>query len=398
MKNTPWIQQCRYCTGCGLCSNEGVEGGFNEKGFYRPFDEYDFNNKFDKEICPYTSPDNNVLSYTKPLDIWGSLKECYLGWSNDEYIRHNASSGGILTSLSIYLIENKIVDGIIHIGISTKSQFKTEVTCSTTKADVLSKMGSRYTQSAPLLGIKKYLDNGGTYAFIGKPCDVIALRNYISKNGKYKNSIKYMFSFFCAGTPSIQANERLIKSLGTKEENVVSFTYRGNGWPGLTCAIDNKGNDHTMLYKEAWGGILGRDLQEVCRFCWDGTGESADISCGDAWYLTPDKKPDFTEGKGRNVIMVRNEKGSELLSNVMKAGIISAEDFMDNIEDLKYMQYSQHTRKATMLAKIIALKLCGKIPPAYSLSKVYPYSKLVPLKRNVRIFWGTLKRALKGTL
>lgn len=382
-----------YCTGCGLCKSEGIRGEFNEKGFYRPADEEIFNGNLDSRICPYTNPNKMIDKYDSPTDIWGDFKSVYLGHSTDEQIRHDASSGGVITTIAIYLLDTNRVDGVLHIGTDSKDQIKTKLYCSTTPQQVKSHVGSRYTSSAPLLNIKDYLNDDKKYAFIGKPCDVVALKNFMEIYPKYNTTIPYMISFFCAGTPSVQANEMLLSKMRIERNKLEYLSYRGNGWPGYATAKDNEGHYESMEYEKSWGGILGRDLQKICRFCWDGTGEVADISCGDAWYLVGNK-PDFSEHSGRNVIFSRSDIGEKLLNEIIKTDRLEVENFNNNLEDLKYMQYYQHTRKATMFSKVLAMKIMGKSVPKYSLRKLLKYSTYVPFKRNARMFYGTIKRII----
>jgi len=37
----------------------------------------------------------------------GKYLNCYIGWANNELIRYNASSGGVLTSLLAFALEKK---------------------------------------------------------------------------------------------------------------------------------------------------------------------------------------------------------------------------------------------------------------------------------------------------
>ena len=90
---------------------------------------------------------------------------------------------------------------------------------------------------------------------------------------------------------------------------IKSLRYRGDGWPGYATATQYDGKVFKMDYNTSWGQILGRDIMKMCRFCLDGIGEMADISCCDAWYLTNDNKPDFSEADGRNAVFCRSKLG-----------------------------------------------------------------------------------------
>lgn len=386
-----------YCTGCGLCKSvRGTTFNENEKGYIEPI-LYEKDELFCSKVCPASG---YALKNYQNGTIWGVYKSCALGWSTDEKVRKGASSGGVLTSICCYLLEHGIVDGIIQTRRSSNDIRKTETVISYTKEDVLSCMGSRYTVSSPLMNLSELLSEREKYAFVGKPCDVSALRIYINEeNPKMKEQIKYLLSFFCAGMPSLDANNRLVKELGgVNLSDCVNLQYRGNGWPGLATLTMKNGSKQQMDYETSWMKILGRDVRKICRFCADGTGELADIACGDAWYLGDNGKPDFAERPGRNVIFARTEKGDSLLKEVALSGNLMLEVFDPDLERLRNMQPLHYSRKASLLAYKMALRLCGREYPNYRNNILNRFSKGFTLKQKVLRFCGTVKRVMKGKI
>ena len=382
------------CVGCGLCEavfKNNAEIRINNEGFYRPYfkDKYDI--RLLDNICPLNSKGENYSHH-----IWGKYEGVFLGNSNDVLIRTLGSSGGIITQSLVYLLDNKIVDAVIHIGASKDNPLENVTYVNNSTKQVIENAGSRYSPSSPLTQIDKYLKLDMKYAFVGKPCDVRALRNYAKISKLVNEKILFVFSFFCMGTPSYLGTHRLVNELGCSKENVADLRYRGNGWPGSATVVDNKGNSSSMSYSKSWGIVTGGFLQPYCRWCADGVGEFADIACGDAWYLDVNMKPTFDEADGRNVIFARNLKGQELLNNMNAAGVIEIKDFSSDIKLLKYMNYSQHHRKSTMLGKIIGLKLLGKEAPSYKLSDLRAWSKETKKYKNIRSLIGTVMRGLKG--
>ena len=386
-----------YCTGCGLCKTTlGIAFSEDEKGYLIPVIEQDKKTFFSK-VCPSSG---NALNKYQDGSIWGRYRRSVLGWSADQTIRNSSSSGGVLTTLCVYLLEHSLVDGIIQTRKSSLDIRKTETIVSRTKDDVLSCLGSRYTTSCPLMNLNDLLRNGEKYAFVGKPCDVSALRLYLEEiNPKQKSQIKYFFSFFCAGQPSIQANNKLVKTLGgEKLEDCHDLQYRGNGWPGFATLTKKDGSKQQMDYETSWMKILGRDVRRICRFCADGTGELADISCGDAWYLGENNRPDFTERPGRNVILARTEKGTTLLKDVEDSGMIVTEPFDPEKDRLSKMQPYHYTRKASLQVYKWALRMCGRSFPLYDNRKLSQFAKGFPIKQKILRFGGTVQRVLKGTI
>ena len=386
-----------YCTGCGLCHTLlGLSFAEDNKGYMYP-NLQGADESLLRKVCPASG---NALKNYQDGTTWGIYKKSFLGWSANEYVRKESSSGGVLTSLCCYLIEKKIVDGIIQTRKDSKDIRKTETIVCRSKEDVLSCMGSRYTASSPLMNLRDLMKDSEVYAFVGKPCDVSALRLYMEEaRPQLKQQIKYLFSFFCAGQPSLEANNRLIMSLGGENlKNCKDLQYRGHGWPGYATLIKKDGTCHQMDYETSWMKILGRDVRKICRFCADGTGELADISCGDAWFLNSLGKPDFSERPGRNVIFARTEVGLELLKEVSVKGIINTKDFDVEKGCLQKMQPYHYTRKASLLTYKWALTLCGRAFPIYDNKKLSSFAKGFPIKQKILRFGGTIQRVIKGMI
>lgn len=375
-----------YCVGCGLCTAAKKAHVTEDKnGFYHP--EHG-DEKWLAKICPAGGKQQEMMDFK---NIWGRSQLVCYGWSSDADVRKVASSGGVLTEIASWLLENGKVDGIVHTCADPSDSTKTVSCISITRKQLISRSGSRYAISHPL-EVLDSLDKMKRYAFVGKPCDVVALQNFMAIQPEWKDIIIYTLSFFCAGLPSKAAQEKLLTHLGCTKSELQSLRYRGEGWPGYTVAVESSGKDHRTDYATAWGQILGREIMKMCRFCLDGIGESADIACGDAWYLTPDKKPDFTEAEGRNVIFARSEKGKELLENVVTNGKICVESA--NVDELKYIQAYQYERRAGMLDKLGAMRLFFKTIPKYSNHKISQYFRKISFKRHWALFKGTVKRIL----
>ena len=398
MKNPDVIKVCQeFCTGCGLCASVRGTHFFEGSNKFQSPELTEKDCDFCAEVCPAAgNAANNYLSGT----IWGNVVSCYLGWSVDEDVRFRASSGGVLTAVCIYLIQNKIVDGIIQVKRAADDQTKTITVVNTTAEGVLECLGSRYTSSAPLMNIKEMIESGKKYAFVGKPCDISALRMYqISEKEEWVSQIEYMFSFFCAGQSSEKANRKLLKALGCDSPTELQdLSYRGNGWPGYATVTLKNGVTNKMEYEQSWMTILGRDVRKSCRFCVDGTGEMADISCGDAWCLGSDGKPDFAEASGRNVIFSRTEKGEALMNQLIAHKAIKAESYDLQKSELKKIQPYHYNRKSSMSSVVLAMKLCGREYPLYGKKILKKFAKDYPLKNKILRCAGTIKRVWSKTI
>lgn len=382
-----------FCTGCELCGSIcNVEFGIGEKGFPQPSLK-----EKDIPFCEAVCPASGKLWNEQSGNIWGDYKSVCLGWSEHETIRQQASSGGVLTAMSIYLLENGIVDGIIQTRRDATVPYATETVISTTREDVLSCMGSRYSISSPLMEIKQIVEAGKKYCFIGKPCDVYALKAYMRQDKNLAEMMPLTMSFFCAGMPSVDAQKKLLARLESSDEQCADLRYRGDGWPGFATATNKDGGKHQITYDESWGHILGRDVRKSCRFCIDGIGVFADIACGDAWYIK-DGKPDFSEADGRNVVFARSDAGVQFLKDATEKGYIHLDDYSDSVKELSLIQKYQMERKATMGAMLAALKICGKPSPSYPSKILSAFSSHTSMKAKLKRFSGSLKRIMQGKM
>ena len=379
----------KYCTGCGLCKALGKnELSKDGKGFYYPNSK----NNFLKTICPISGAHSKYLDKN---NIWGKNLNVYLGWSNNSKIRNRASSGGIITEVACFLLNTNKVDAVIQVGVDSSEPTKTNVYFSKSAEEIVSYCGSRYCISSPL-SVLGNLEKNKKYAFIGKPCDIVALRNYMKMYPKYKDKIPYLLSFFCMGLPSEIAQKKLLEKLNCKNCKILS--YRGNGWPGFTTAIDITGNSYQITYNDSWGKILGRDLMPSCKLCVDGIGEMADVSCGDAWYLNNENRPDFSEHEGRNVVFARTEKGNKLLNEMKEAGIVTLNYYKEYQKELPLIQTSQWNRRREMKYRIIAMKLCLRDFPSYDSKLLSSYASSLSIKQRIKIIFGTCKRIINGKM
>lgn len=381
------------CVGCGLCEAQyrnHVKMKVNDKGFIRPFFINGYDKKKIQSICPVGRAPNEYSN-----NIWGQYRAVYLGSSLNNQICDIGSSGGIITQVLLYLLESEMVDGIIHIGSDSNNPLRNSTYVSKSGEEVIRNAGSRYSPSSPLCKLDKYLTEDMKYAFVGKPCDIRALKNYAKENPIVGERIIFTVSFFCAGTPSFNGTDQILKELEINKNDVTDFRYRGNGWPGYTTAITRTGERKSMTYNQSWGGILRKYVQAHCRWCADGVGEFADISCGDAWYLDRYNQPIFKEDKGRNVIFARSKQGERILKEMSENKLINIIDYSDNLSSLKHINYYQYYRKATMLGKILALKFLCLRTPKYKMKTLWSWSRNIECKHNIKTFLGTIIRKLQ---
>lgn len=384
----------QYCIGCGLCKSRFGDKKatiiLNEKGFYEP--RFQLTPEEYSELQSFCPVDVPPTQYSRR--VWGEYEHIYLGYAADETVRLKASSGGILTAVCGYLLHEGFADGVIQIGDSTQPLMK-QSKISWNTEDVLQCAGSRYIAAMPLERVLQMLaeNPGDKFVIVGRPCDIRAMRAYVQCHKEIKEQLVCLLSFFCAGTPSVNASKQMIAKMGADEKKVAHVSYRGNGWPGYSTVREAGGTEYTMTYEDSWGKILGRDLYLGCRLCYDGIGEEADISCGDAWYLDENGCVSFDERPGRNVIFARTETGARILRQAQDKGWLVCGDFEE--EQLNLMQPFQYVRKAQLFYKLLAMRTVGRRIPAVDPARLRDHCKRLSMKERARIYFGTLRRVLQ---
>ncbi len=364
----------------------------SDRGYLRPSiiepDKVDALTVFN-DTCPGRRVEH-VDFQTKRHPIWGALIAVRAGHSTDREVRREGSSGGIVSALAIHLLERGAVAFVAQIAVDHTDPLRNEMQLSRSRADVLRAAGSRYSPSAPLRHLRELLDRNEKFAFIGKPCDVAALRRYALHDERVNELVPYMLSFMCAGIPSMAGTRELLREFGVDATEVKTFRYRGDGWPGNARAVTHDGRSFEMDYNRSWGSILGKHLQFRCKICPDGTGEFADVVCADAWY-GEGGYPDFTERDGRSLAMARNNKGEALIVEAMAAGAIALEGVA--VDDVALMQPYQVQRKRLVLGRSIATRMARGVSPVYRRMGLWRASLGANALEFLRHAWGTLKRA-----
>lgn len=401
-KNVSDVASWRMCLGCGACAYACPEGKVKLVDYVHegirpvlPDGPCRSGQCFDcLAACPGigVSHGQAVAAGGRPTRLaqsWGPVLEIWEGFAADPELRFNGSSAGMASALGVFCIERLGMSGAVHIGGDSKLPYKNRSMFSRTRTELLSATGSRYSPASPCDRLQAIEDAEGQCVFMGKPCDVEALRKVQSFRPRLKENLGVAISIFCAGTPSTQATLDLLRRRGVDPEDIEELRYRGRGWPG-SFAVRLKGEcawKDLATYAEAWG-FLQAYRPYRCYLCPDGTGELADISCGDPWYrhVEPGEA-------GTSLVVVRTEKGRDILRRAIAAGAVNL--VRVDPETLSLSQRELELKRGAIWGRVVVMRTLALPAPVFRGFSLFSSWLRLPLKHKLRSIVGTARRALR---
>lgn len=371
------------CNRCGSCV--GLSGGKisfeNKEGKYLPvikgaIDEF----LADRIWTACTGKNFDFVHFRKTFfsdaphfhTYTGAYKNIYIGHTNDGEVRRKAASGGILSSILIYLLEHKKIDGAVVLRMSPKIPWLSEPHIATTKEEILEAAQSKYTISSVneiLPEIEKF---EGKLAYVGLPPQVQSIRKLQEINDPSVKAIKYIFGPFYGNTLYFSSIISFLKSYKIKDYRDISKLYfRYGEWPG-NMRVETKQGKVIELKKFHANYLIPFHILRNSLYCTDFTNEYTDISGGDAWSPVYEDR-----GKGFSMIITRSKTGQHIIDDMVKEGLLSA-DLLSESEAIKMHSHGYDFKKRGSFIRIKFRRHFGKSIPDYG----YELSGF-PLKRYV---------------
>ncbi|WP_421700894.1 Coenzyme F420 hydrogenase/dehydrogenase, beta subunit C-terminal domain [Aliiroseovarius sp.] len=402
------ITEDAMCIGCGLCQSvtgrdvvrvEIVETGYERPVVHGALDHATVDRLM--ELCPGTHveglPERERTPATKTDLIWGDYLTMTLAHAADPEVRHRGATGGVLTALGMYLIDTGEVDFILQAKASSRVPTFGDAALSHSSAEVLEAAGSRYGPTAPLVEVMAQLDKGRPFAFVGKPCDIAALRNLARVDERVDRLVKYMLTPVCGGFMPPQGMARFLRDeLHIDPDQVTGFRYRGYGCPGLTRVEMADGTVHERRYTDFWGTDESMWMLPFrCKVCPDGIGEAADIAASDTWPGgSPDPRTE-DDDPGTNAMVIRSARGADLVDRAIAAGYLT----LTGPVDPRYMDSVQPHQRAKKLAvgsRHAGLRDAGKTVPRTERLRLDALTEALGPEEAARQRAGTRERVRIG--
>jgi len=323
MSNIEEVVKNRLCLCCGTCAavcpRDAIRMEETAVGLLhaRVNDSACNNCGLCLKVCPGSHLEKGLLSpQTDPFR--GNVISAYCGRANDENIRQNGQSGGIVTALLRHLLDSGVVSKAVVSQMPQDGSLRPRCIVTSQPDEIRKSQGSLYCPVALGSAAQKTIANSGEkIAVVGLACHLHGLEN---ARTHLKNPSPVKIGLVCDRMLAYGAIDYLISKADVDRESVAFFQFRSkkfNGWPGDVCVRTKDGKDicvankHRMTIKDFYTPVR-------CRLCFDKMNSLCDIVVGDAWGVRQDKQ-------GFSVIITRSDRGQQAVSSAQKAGAIVIE-------------------------------------------------------------------------
>ena len=344
------VHERGICQECGGCVSFCSSADYDVIGLKDPYKPPEYINKekcLECGICYYICPQTHVLDnelnktykftdyFSMPIGFYEDIYSCQA--TDAEFLKYG-TDGGVVNSIINFLIEKKLIDG--SIVSKTEAPFSREATFADSKYDLLKASGAKLDISSQLDEIQKFctythsIPELNHYKFkklavVGTPCQIYTMRCMQDLGVIPSQNIEICLGLFC------YENFLFDKSQIAKFEKDFNIKFRD---------IEKINIKEDLIFRLKGDKIihvpfnhLNDYMRPACNACGDFTNIYADISFGGLG--SPDK---YT------TVITRTEKGKNIFSRALDAGIIKDLD-LDDTKKKKMIdlisQYSQSKLK-----------------------------------------------------
>ena len=256
------------CSGCGVCYNQ----------------------------CPRTK--------TVPEDLIGSFNAAFVAKSSIPDVK--GQDGGTVTSLLLYMLDKKLVDGAVVTKHDSNWQPLPEFV--NTREEILAASGSLYSHSQTVRALFKALNEGNhAIAFVGTPCNIDAIHKMQSSPyGMILYNLRAQvikIGLFCMDSFAPETLFGFFERDGIDLASVKKMH--------ISSGKFNLYDENGELIKNYKVSVLNKYKSSSCNFCTDLTSENADVSVGSVGAP-----------EGHNTVLCRTPLGQLLVEDAAAAGYL----------------------------------------------------------------------------
>lgn len=306
------------CTGCmaclNICPKNAISCVENDKGFIVPSINHD--------LCINCGLCDKTCVLNKEITEGSTIQDTLALVTENKDVLKKSTSGGAFTALSDVILKKH---GIIVGAIMDESFSIYHVL--THETSIRDKMrGSKYVQSNVkdlYRRIKIYLESKVYVLFIGTPCQVHALRQFLSRD----YDTLYVVDILCHGVPSNRMFKEHISYVNSVENSmIVDYRFRTKRFGRRNSIqeykLDNSNYFKTSFEAQEYASFFRQSLsiRPSCRACrYRCTYRFGDLTIGDYWGNAEQLKSGKT---GVSLVCINTPKGRSLIESAENIEII----------------------------------------------------------------------------
>ncbi len=307
MENTArTVCAANMCTGCMACVQKCAQNAISIQDSLESYNAViDGSKCIECGACGRVCPNNREVSQ-RPSVGW------FEGWASEK-VRQKSSSGGAASAIMQKFIED---GGVAAACLFENGEFVFDIVDDA--ADIVKFAGSKYVKSNPkdiYTKISSLLWSKRKVLFIGLPCQVAGLKNFVSSLPDQLRQNLYTIDLICHGTPSPQVLKTYLKGKKIDLDSLEDIRFRQKTRFELLVKKEGKAYAKVVpagvqdMYTVAFLEAL--DYTFNCYSCrYAAPKRVSDVTLGDSWGS---RLSDEEQVKGVSLLLYQTEKGKELV-------------------------------------------------------------------------------------
>lgn len=259
------------------------------------------------QACQFIKPDYSGYErkiHGRERNLGNDSDELYFGTFQKIYKASmkiplgGAQWTGITTGIAAALLENKIIDAVICVKPDPDDRWKPVPTLVTSASELEECRGMRMGYAPTLALVEPAVEAGfKRIAFIGIPCQVYALRALEEELGLER---LYVIGTPCSDNTTTENFHTFLELLSDNPESISYLEFRADYQVELR--FDDGKKQEIPFLKLPISKLPPNFFPLTCQSCVDYTNALSDITVG------------YMGGQGEQWVIVRNERGKELLA------------------------------------------------------------------------------------
>jgi coenzyme F420 hydrogenase subunit beta len=250
---------------------------------------------------------------------FGIYQQVLVAKSTDQNILKVCQDGGVATTLLIFALENKIIEGAAVSSTNKQKPLQPLPVLATTNKQLLESAGTRYCYSPNLLALQEGIKQGKkALAFAGTPCQIEALRRIqMIPIKNYVERVRFTIGLLCSEcyTYGGFVEEYLGRRLQINPADIDKIQIKAK----LIITLKS-GNKKEYPLKD-----LHQYARNSCKECTNFSAELADISLGGLGL------------NGWSLVILRSETGKELFGKALAAGLLETKPIEEEKRTLELL-------------------------------------------------------------